>query len=208
MDPRRTGRSALRPWRCRRRIFSLCLAGRHRGGTAHGHGPQPLHRADRSERGERQSRSPCASGRVARPDRQSHPRDLSRQRMSRLRAALGDHLVAWPRRLHAHRRHPDRGRALRRGERHRPLVVPHHPPTARPRRGRHHGAGSPAGAARRHPGRSHQRSRGHGRRVPRSTIEPSAIRLRRPARGVRGGQAADGSNLAPRAQRHRRGGIA
>ncbi len=41
-------------------------------------------------------------------------------------------------RRHAHRRHPGRGRALRRGQRRRAEHVPHRPPAARPHRGRQH----------------------------------------------------------------------
>ena len=78
-----------------------------------------------------------------RAHRRAGPRDLSRLRLRQLRPALGHDLAARHRQRAAHRRGADRGRALRRGERHRAVELPHRAPAPLAHRGREDRARSP-----------------------------------------------------------------
>ena len=68
-----------------------------------------------------------------RPHRHAEPGAVPRLGLPRLRAAVGHDIAARPGRRHAARRDPDRGRAQRRGQWRRAVVVPHLPRAARPR---------------------------------------------------------------------------
>ena len=135
-----------------------------RAGGSH----SPLHRADRGQRGERLAR-PARPPRVAgRADRHAVAGALPRLRLQRLRAAVGHDVAAGAGRRHARRRHPGRRRPLRRGQRRRAEHVPHRPPAARPRRGRHDRRDPPRRAARPHP----RRPPAPGRATPRPVDAP------------------------------------
>ncbi len=156
----RRGRPALRARRCRRRLRRVRLAPGDRGGAGERPQPHPLRRADRGERGERQPRPARLPRGAGRPHRITEPGAVPRLGLPRLRAAVGDDVAARPGRRHAARRDPDRGRALRRGQRRRAVVVPHLPRAARPRRGqlRRRGCCCPSCTSRSHRIDAHRRA--------------------------------------------------
>ncbi len=129
------GGQALRSRRRGRRLRGLRLARRHRRAAGAGRGPRALCRPDRNLRGERQLRP----ARVPRAARAAHGRrglrGGPRFRLRRLRASVGDDVVARPRGRDVVRRRADRGRAFGRRERRRAVLVSHCSGSARPPRG-------------------------------------------------------------------------
>jgi hypothetical protein len=151
------------------------------------------------------SAGPAAVPRGARrPHRHAVARAVPRLRLPRLRAPVGDHVAARPRRRVRCGGVLTEGRALGRGERRRAVVVPDPAPAARPRRGLGDGCRAAPRAERRDPS---------GPRTPGDATAPSS-RSRSTSRSStaradhrRPGGAAPAAHVAPDGQHHRRRGI-